>query len=124
MCLWCLATLLAVANLAGGCESFDVLSPQRSAVLLKKIQLGMSEAEVIDELGAPQKREVHGATDLLYYRTTWQLAEDAKWRNPIAIRDGKVVGFGRAFVENPDRSAAVAEFAGDAWLADVRPTEQ
>jgi hypothetical protein len=124
MRLWCLAVLLAVANLAGGCESFDVLSPQRSATLLKKIELGMSEAEVIDALGAPQKREAHGATELLYYRTTWQLAEAAKWRNPIAIREGVVVGFGRAFVENPNRSAAVAEFSGDAWLADVRPAEQ
>jgi hypothetical protein len=124
MPVWRFAILLAVASLVAGCDSFHVLSPERSGVLLKKIQLGMSEAEVIDELGAPQRREVHGATALLFYRTAWQLAEEAKWRSPIAIRDGKVVGFGQPFSEDPDRPAAEAALPDNAWLIEVSPAER
>jgi len=121
---WCIAVMLAVTFLTAGCESFHVLSPERSAVLLKKIEVGMTEAEVIDELGAPQRREVHGATELLFYRTAWQLAEEAKWHNPIAVRDGKVVGFGKPFSEDPNRPATEPGSADSAWLIEVSPAER
>jgi hypothetical protein len=120
---WAIPALLAIAYLAGGCENFNVLSPERSGALLKRIHVGMSEAEVIDQLGKPQRQEVHGATKFFFYRTTWQLAEEAKWRNPIAFRDGKVVGFGKAFLEHPNRPAVEPGSPSDAWQIDVRPLE-
>ena len=119
--LWQIPAILAVTCLAGGCESLDVLSPQRSAALLSKIQPGMSRAEVIDQLGQPQKQEARGATELLFYRTIWQVADQAKLRTPIAVRDGIVVGFGDAYLENPAGSPGASSW--DAWLVDVRPME-
>jgi hypothetical protein len=112
--------ILAAACLAAGCESFDVLSPQQSAALLNKVQVGMTKTEVIDQLGQPQKQEARGATELLFYRTIWQVADQAKLRTPIAVRDGIVVGFGETYSENP---AGSPRAAWDAWLIDVRPME-
>jgi hypothetical protein len=115
-----ITALLVAACLAAGCESLDVLSPQRSAALLNKIQLGMSKAEVIGQLGLPQKQEAQGTTELLFYRTVWQVAEEARLRSPIAIKDGIVVGFGEAHAANPGGSARAAS---DAWPVDVQRTE-
>jgi hypothetical protein len=97
--------LLAVAIGATACESFDVLGPQRSAALLYKIRVGMSQAEVIDQLGKPQKEEAQGATQFLFYQTAWQIADQAKQRIPIAIRDGKVVGLGNVYLKNHSNPA-------------------
>jgi hypothetical protein len=91
--------LLAVAIAASACESFDVLGPQRAATLFHKIQIGMSQTEVIDQLGKPHKAEVRGTTEFLFYQTAWQIAEEAKQRSPIAVRDGKVVGLGDAYLK-------------------------
>jgi hypothetical protein len=102
--------LLAVAIGASACESFDVLGPQRSAALLHKIQIGMNQTEVIDQLGKPHREEVQGTTQLLFYQTAWQIAEEAKQRSPIAIRDGKVVGLGTAYLKNLSNPA-------DPWTA-------
>ena len=112
--------ILAAACLGAGCESFDVLSPQQSAALVNKVQVGMTRTEVIDQLGQPQKQEARGATELLFYRTIWQVAEQAKLRTPIAIRDGVVVGFGERYEGNPGGSPTAA---WSAWLVDVRPME-
>jgi hypothetical protein len=113
--------ILAAACLAAGCESFDVLSPQQSAALVNKVQVGMTRTEVIDQLGQPQKQEARGATELLFYRTIWQVADQAKLRTPIAVRDGVVVGFGDAYLDNPAGSPGASSW--DAWLVDVRPME-
>jgi len=116
-----LLALLAIASIAAGCDSFNVLSPQRSGALLRSIQIGMSEAEVIEYLGEPQKREIRGDTKFLYYATPWQIAEKAKERTPIAIRDGKIVGLGSAYLE---KFTSTKGPAWDAWLIEVRPEEE
>ena len=81
----------------------------------------MSEAEVIEYLGEPQKREIRGDTKFLYYATPWQIAEKAKERTPIAIRDGKIVGLGSAYLE---KFTSTKGPAWDAWLIEVRPEEE
>src|SRR5215467_13888755 len=116
-----LSALLAIALLAAGCESFDVLSPQRTGALLRTIQIGMSEAEVSEHLGKPQKQETRGDTKFLYYATPWQIAEKAKERTPIAIRDGKIVGLGSAYLQ---KFTSAKGPAWDAWLIEVRPEEE
>ena len=116
-----LLALLAIASIATGCDSFNVLSPQRSGALLRTIQIGMSEAEVIEYLGEPQKREIRGDTKFLYYATPWQIAEKAKERTPIAIRDGKIVGLGSAYLQ---KFTSATGPAWDAWLIEVRPEEE
>jgi hypothetical protein len=116
-----LSALLAIALLAAGCESFDVLSPQRTGALLRTIQIGMSEAEVTEHLGKPQRQEIRGDTKFLYYATPWQVAEKAKERSPIAIRDGRVVGFGNAYLA---KFAPPEGNSWGAWLVEVRPEEE
>jgi hypothetical protein len=113
-----LLALLVIASITAGCD--NVLSPQRSGALLRTIQIGMSEAEVTEQLGEAQKQEIRGDTKFLYYATSWQIAEKAKERSPVAIRDGKVVGLGIAYQE-----ARVPPKARpwDAWLVEVRPEE-
>ena len=116
-----LLVLMSIAFLTTGCESFDVLSPQQSGALLRTVQIGMSEAEVTEQLGKPQKQETRGDTTFLYYATSWQIAEQAKERSPIAIRDGKVVVFGNTYLAKfvPTRGNP-----WDAWLVVVRPEEE
>ena len=109
-----LLALLLIASVTAGCEGFDVLSPQRTGALIRTIQIGMTEAEVINHLGKPQREEIRGDTKFLFYATPWQVAEKAKERNPIAIRDGKVVGLGIAYLGTP------APRPWDAWLVQVR----
>ena len=113
-----LLALLLIASITVGCESFDVLSPQRTGALIRTIQIGMTEAEVINHLGKPQKEEIRGDTKFLFYAAPWQAAEKAKERNPIAIRDGRVVGLGIAYLGKP---APLRPW--DAWLVQVRPEE-
>lgn len=114
-----LLAVLLIASITAGCESFDVLSPQRTGALIRTIQIGMTEAEVISHLGKPQKEEIRGDTKFLFYATPWQVAEKAKERNPIAIRDGRVVALGIAYLGTlrPPRP-------WDAWLVQVRPEEE
>jgi hypothetical protein len=110
-----LLALLLIACSAAGCEGFDVLSPQRTGALIRTIQIGMTEAEVINHLGKPQREEIRGDTKFLFYATPWQVAEKAKERNPIAIRDGKVVGLGIAYLGTP------APRPWDTWSVQVQP---
>jgi hypothetical protein len=115
-----LSPLLLIGLLAGGCESFDALSPQRTGVLLRTIQLGMTEEEVTAQLGKPQKQEVRGETKFLFYATPWQVAEKAQQKSPIAIKDGNVVGMGVAYLARfspPDDKWIT-------WVIEVRPQEQ
>jgi hypothetical protein len=114
-----LAAFLVVSLLAGGCESFDVLSPQRTGALIRTIQLGMTEEEVTAYLGKPQKQEVRGETKFLFYATAWQVAEKAKTRSPIAIRDGNVVGMGSIYLAK----FSPPNVKWDAWVMEVRPQE-
>jgi outer membrane protein assembly factor BamE (lipoprotein component of BamABCDE complex) len=107
--------LLVVALVASGCQSLDVLAPQRSAALLNNIQVGMSQVEVIEQLGKPQREEIHGTIEFLFYQTVWQIAEEAKQRNPIAVRDGKVVGLGNAYLD----SITKPEASWGGWLGQV-----
>ena len=107
--------LLAVPFLAAGCAGLDVLGPEQSAALVNKVQVGMSEAEVLGQLGRPQKQEVHGTTTFLFYETIWQVAEQAKQRSPIAIKDGMVVGLGNAYLQSFTSSAV----SGGSWTAEV-----
>lgn len=99
---------MGVALVLGACQAFDfdVLSPAQSAALIKSVQVGMSRSEVEAQFGPPHGTEVHGSTEFLFYKTVWHVAAEAKQRNPIAVRDGKVVGLGEAYLRSFTNSAA------------------
>jgi hypothetical protein len=115
-----LAALLVVASITTGCESFDVLSPQRTGALIRTIQVGMSEEEVVAHLGKPQKQEARGDMKFLFYATPWQVAEKAKQRSPIAIKDGKIVGLGVSYLA---KFEPASRFPWDAWVVQVSAEE-
>ncbi len=79
----------------------------------------MSEEEVTAHLGKPQKQEIRGETKFLFYATSWQVAEKAKQRSPIAIRQGNVVGLGVAYLAK----FSPPDVKWDAWVVEVRPEE-
>jgi hypothetical protein len=76
-----------------------ILSPQQGGILINKIQLGMSRNDVVEQLGQPHKQETQGPTEFLFYNTNWVMTDAASQRSPIAIKDDKVVGFGKSYYE-------------------------
>jgi len=91
------AALLVFASSALGCEGWQSGSHTRA---LMKVQVGMSRDEVIALMGQPQKREAYGKTEFLIYRTDFAGTGEAENFTPIAIADGKVVGWGRNYYDN------------------------
>ena len=90
------------------------------ARLIRTIQIGMSEEEVVAHLGKPQKQEARGDMKFLFYATPWQVAEKAKQRSPIAIKDGKIVGLGVSYLA---KFEPASRFPWDAWVVQVSAEE-
>jgi hypothetical protein len=74
---------------------------QSSALANGKIRLGMSRGDVIGHLGPPQKIETVGSTEFFFYTPVWYILPlFVSSQNPVAIRDGKVVGMGQSDYNN------------------------
>ncbi len=81
---------------------------QSNALLNGKIKIGMSRGDVIGYLGPPQKSETVGSTEFLFYTPIWYvLPLFVSSQNPIAIRDGKVVGMGKSDYDNITQTTVV-----------------
>lgn len=81
-----------------GCSTVPQLSAEKSAIFTSgQIKVGAAHADVVAQLGVPERQEVVEATEFLFYRMPWQYEAYEEARNPIAFRDGKVVGFGNAY---------------------------
>jgi hypothetical protein len=92
---------LGVAQPLTSCSSVPYLPPAQARLLADgQIKVGVSRADVINQLGAPERQEMRGATEFLFYRLAWQFAAYADERNPIAIKDGKVIGLGKAYYDS------------------------
>lgn len=74
---------------------------QSNALVNGKIKIGMTRGDVVGYLGPPQKSEMVGSTEFLFYTPIWYvLPLFVSSQNPIAIRDGKVVGLGKSDYES------------------------
>ena len=83
-----------------GCSSKQMTQVQYRALVDGRVQLGMSAVDVERELGVPQKKERVGTTEFSFYTPAYYLP--SFWiasHNPIAIRDKKVVGMGKAYYD-------------------------
>ena len=92
--------LAAVLSLVGGtlqgCAG-QMHVAQTNALVNGKIKIGMSRGDVVGYLGPPQQTETVGSTEFLFYAPIWYvLPLFVSSQNPIAIRDGKVVGMGKS----------------------------
>jgi hypothetical protein len=70
---------------------------------LNSVQVGMSRDELLAIMGAPSKREAYGRTEFLMYRTPLTNPvgiNEQDFFTPVAIVDGRVVGWGRNYYDN------------------------
>jgi len=75
---------------------------------LTKLKLGMSKDEMLKIMGTPRSSEVYQIKgkkiELLSYLTKKTAFEDhinQRHLTPIALQEGKVVGWGRSYFDNP-----------------------
>jgi hypothetical protein len=105
-----LAFCIGVAQPLTSCSSVPYLPPAQARLLADgQISVGASRVDVINQLGAPERMEMRGATEFLFYRLAWQFEAYADERNPIAVKDGKVIGFGKAYYESVSKAQADAK---------------
>jgi hypothetical protein len=103
------AFCIVTAHPLAGCSSVPYLPPAQARALAGgQIGVGASRNDVINQLGAPERTEMQGTTEFLFYRLAWQFAAYQEERNPIAIKDGKVIGFGKAYYDTIIKAQADA----------------
>jgi hypothetical protein len=94
------AVLSLVVGTLQGCAG-QMHFAQSNALVNGKIKIGMTRGDVVGYLGPPQKSEMVGSTEFLFYTPIWYvLPLFVSSQNPIAIRDGKVVGMGKSDYES------------------------
>ena len=79
---------------------------------LMQLRVGMTRDEVLKAMGDPQRREAYGAMEFLIYRTSVERyvgTPEAEMFTPVAIRDGRVIGWGRNYYDTALRSKIDAE---------------
>ena len=90
---------LLVAGTLQACAG-QMYSAQTNALVNGKIKVGMARADVVGYLGPPQKTEIVGSTEFFFYTPVWYVMPlFVSSQNPIAIRDGKVVGMGKSYYD-------------------------
>jgi outer membrane protein assembly factor BamE (lipoprotein component of BamABCDE complex) len=105
-----LVALFVCASSSLGCGLLvDAWQSNSHASAIAKLQVGMKRDEVVALMGEPEKREAHGKTEFLFYRTNHTGISDAEDFTPIAITDGKVVGWGRDLYDTAVQSKAQAD---------------
>jgi outer membrane protein assembly factor BamE (lipoprotein component of BamABCDE complex) len=105
-----LVALLVFASSSLGCMLFvDAWQSASNAKAITKLQVGMKRDEVIALMGQPGKREEYGKTEFLFYRTDHTQISDAVDFTPVAIANGKVVGWGRDIYDTAVQSKVQAD---------------
>ena len=60
---------------------------------LLRLQVGMSREEVLSITGEPDRKEMHGNVEVLFFRT--ELGGNPEDFMPVLIVNGQLVGWGR-----------------------------
>jgi len=90
--------LLFVAPLFEGCGA-QMSMMQSTTLVSGKVKIGMTRGDAVYLLGKPQSTETVGLTEFLHYTPVLYALPLASQQSPIAIRDGKVVGVGKAYYD-------------------------
>ncbi len=116
--------LVGIVVLIAGCagspawESMQISATraeaERNNTNLLKVQIGHTKDEFLSVMGPPAKREAYQVgnrktVEFLFYRTTgwssmYTTDMDAQF-TPVAIEEGKVVGWGRNYYDRVVRAA-------------------
>lgn len=116
--------LLSVVAVLAGCAgspawegrqiSATRAEADRNNANLFKVQIGQTKDEFLQVMGLPAKREAYQLAngkpmEFLFYRTTgWSstyAADTNAQFTPVAIENGKVIGWGRSFYDRVVRMA-------------------
>ena len=87
-CSVCLIILLASCGWA---------EMSRNNTNIKKLNIGLSKAEVLAIMGEPLKNEVYNTEDTWYYYTETKWSDGMKTRDectPVFFKDDKLIGWG------------------------------
>lgn len=94
------AFCLLIAGSLQACAS-QMHFAETTALVNGKIKIGMGRGDVVTYLGPPQKSETIGSTEFLFYTPVWYILPlFVSSQNPIAIREGKVVGLGKSHYDS------------------------
>ena len=90
--------LIIIVIFAEGCAA--QMSMHQSAILVSgKAKVGMMRGDVVYILGKPQSTENISHVEFMFYTPIWYALHLISSQSPIAIRDGKVVGIGKAYYD-------------------------
>ena len=105
------ALVVALLAMLSACQSSEKVLPvsAASALVNGSIQIGMSRADVVAQLGDPHRIETNGKMEFLFYSAPRTMSWGTIGSNPIAVVDGKVVGMGSSFYSEHRAANAPAE---------------
>ncbi|MHB9020118.1 MAG: DUF3192 domain-containing protein [Minisyncoccota bacterium] len=93
--------LLLLVPMLNGCGLAMLVKDSENRDKLNQLEVGMSKQQVIEIMGNPYRREAYSNTEYLLYATDrWnRSSDDAYAFTPIAIENGKVVGWGSNYFQ-------------------------
>lgn len=107
--LLAIALLTVVVTVADGCGAAQMPMQQSATLVSGKVKVGMMRGDVVFILGRPQSTENVGQVEFLFYTPIWYALHLAPSQSPIAIREGKVVGIGKAYYDETAQGLNVAQ---------------
>jgi hypothetical protein len=108
-----LAVTLMAAFLACGCGYVQDIQIADTRSNLGKLAIGMTRDQVVAIMGEPLSRETFGGSEYLLYRTEPRLnyySSDSEL-TPVALLNSRVIGWGKAYLDNIAKSRAEAKAA-------------
>ena len=100
------AALLLMGTMPlGGCAWYALSQVKAHRSGLEKLQVGMSEEQVLVAMGEPEKRETHGQLEFLIYVTDAGIQPETLRITPVGLVEGRVSGWGKTFYDGATRSA-------------------
>ena len=99
-----MAAAVLCLGLTGCAEAMQQAESMSRSEDSQRLAVGMTEAQVIELLGKPPKRERWGNTQFLLFETNYFSLDSSGRYTPVALVDGKVVSWDQAYYENTVRA--------------------
>lgn len=96
-------SIVSLSLALSGCVTniMDKIESDKTSKNLMLLQVGMSQSQVIALMGMPYRREVYGNKEFLIYETDSYASNKLRF-TPVYLEDGKVVGWGSKYYDDPN----------------------